>query len=531
MSNKRSKNAGEQQTNSFVLRAEGEPSVLWNNSDAMLAAGNVINPPGTGGDRTGPDRERYRERQKGKAKKKIGDILAGEPVITRPGKIKIPVDGGYEPRWRPGRDGGGGKGKGKKAGEGQGEYVEVTWEEFIEMFFEAINLPNLLKKQFATSLVKTTKRRGVTNVGPRARLNKRETAKARLKRASALKNAQPDQFVDDFAGKCQAVFEAYIFWAANELGVHGVLPEPVYKAVEDNVEAFLNEIEFAGIVNTMTDEEIDSLRRTALEKTLEYLEAHREKGVSVAPYTVDQALQLKIETYVFDAERVGREIPSIDEVPFQKTDFRYNRVEERDDPDSKCAVWLVLDRSGSMSGDPLVIAKAWFFINVLFLRTKYKDVQLILISHDGVDYLWNTEEEFFKIGAGGGTVAAPAWDLVYLTAEFGATCKQTGVSRGPFPRAQYNRYMFHATDGALFDGRTVIQDWWTKIIRTAKFNYCGYLEVGTSWFGGGGGWNLGGEALLGLPADVKQFLGMARANSLADVPDAFVQILTKDRVK
>jgi hypothetical protein len=91
--------------------------------------------------------------------------------------------------------------------------------------------------------------------------------------------------------------------------------------------------------------------------------------------------------------------------------------------------------------------------------------------------------------------------------------------------------MFHATDGALFDGRTVIQDWWTKIIRTAKFNYCGYLEVGTSWFGGGGGWNLGGEALLGLPADVKQFLGMARANSLADVPDAFVQILTKDRVK
>src|SRR5262249_32502424 len=160
---------------------------------------------------------------------------------------------------------------------------------------------------------------------------------------------------------------------------------------------------------------------------------------------------------------------SVTEVPFAKTDFRYNRVEERDEPDSKCMVALVLDRSGSMSGDPLVIAKAWFLLNVIFLRTKYKDVALVLISHDAIDWLWNNEEEFFKIGAGGGTIAAPAWEAVFRVAEFGYTCKKTGVSKGPYPRAQYNRYMFHATDGALFDGAPTIQQWWTKIIRDARF--------------------------------------------------------------
>ena len=41
--------------------------------------------------------------------------------------------------------------------------------------------------------------------------------------------------------------------------------------------------------------------------------------------------------------------------------------------------------------------------------------------------------------------------------------------------------MFHGTDGDLFDGDTVIRGLWTKILVDAAFNYCGYLEVGTSW--------------------------------------------------
>ncbi|MBK9204427.1 MAG: DUF444 family protein [Candidatus Obscuribacter sp.] len=190
---------------------------------------------------------------------------------------------------------------------------------------------------------------------------------------------------------------------------------------------------------------------------------------------------------------------------------------KRDDPDSKAWVALVLDRSGSMSGDPIIIAKAYFFICVLFLKTKYKEVAISMISHDAQEYLWKTEEEFFKIGAGGGTVAVPAWELVFNIAEYGARSKTTNVSAGPYPAAAWNRYMFHATDGDLFDGEEAIRDWFTKIIR-APFNYVGYLEVGTSW-SGRSGYSLGGQALKGLPNDVKAHLGMAKASQLADVPE------------
>ncbi len=498
-------------------------------AEHILADQSSISPPNDTGDPTGPSRDRYRDRKKKKAKGKIGDIISDNPIISgKPGKIRIPVDPDQEPIFRPGRDQngqGGGPGAGQP-GEDPGEFIEVSFEEFIEMFFEALGLPNMLKKMFAESMVRTNKRRGISRVGPQARINKHETAVARLKRASAMRNSRPQDFVDDFALKCQSVFEAYVFWAAGADESRPILPEPLFMLVGDQVEEFLTEVERAGMTESVVDK--ITYRQSVVVLVSRYLADNPDS--TVAPYTVDEELRLRIEDYVFAKERDGEMIPTIDEVPFHKTDLRYNRIEEREDPDSKAMVGLILDRSGSMTGDPIVIAKAYFFICVLFLRTKYKHVAIIKISHDSQDYLWNTEEEFFKIGASGGTVAVPAWDLLYRIAEVGATCKQTGVYAGPFPASEWNRYMFHATDGQLFDGRGVIQHWWTKIIE-APFNYAGYLECVTSWGSRSGSWESGGEALLGLPDQISQYVGMARAASLADVPEAFAQILDKDRQK
>ena len=510
-------------TNRFFTHID--PDVL---EPPIMADRNVIRPPHTGGDPTKPDRDRYKDRQKGKAKKKIGDIIGDNPIITKPGKIKIPVEPDKEPIWRSGRDGKGGGGSGKgKAGDQPGDYIEVSWEEFIEMFFDSINLPNMLKKMFAQTMVKTQKRRGVTKVGPRSRMSKHDTAIARMKRASALRNSRPDEFVDDFAAKCQSVFEAYAFWAASRSGFGSILPEPVIFLIGDEVDEFLSQVENAIPSNLV--QEPEKYRQAILTTVNAYLE---ENDTNTAPYTLEEELRQRIEAYVYEKERQGDLIPSAWEVPFANSDMRYNRVEEKEDPDSKAMVGLILDRSGSMSGDPIIIAKAYFFICVLFLKTKYKNVAIVMISHDAQDYLWRTEEEFFKIGAGGGTVAVPAWDLLLRIAQTGATCKQTGVQAGPYPASEWNRYMFHATDGQLFDGDDTIRDWWTKIIR-APFNYAGYLEIGNSWGGWGSsrGWDMAGEALLGLPADVKAHVGMAQAKSLADVPEAFKQILDKDRQK
>ncbi|MBS1992234.1 MAG: DUF444 family protein [Cyanobacteria bacterium SZAS LIN-3] len=524
---KRKPNKGEEvQTNTFTIVHKDDNSLI-----PILAAGSgksSITPPSRGGDKTERDRQRYKERQKGKLKGKMGDIIGDNPIITRPGKINVPVPPESEPIWRPGRDSSGqGKG-GKKAGEGAGDYVEMDFEEFLEMFFESIGLPNMLKKMFAQTLVKTHKRRGLTNNGPKARMNKRASAVARFKRASALKNARPEDFVPEFAEKCQSVFEAYAFWAYSKSGAEVMFPEPVMVLIDNEVKDFLRAVENGNEADPLLDEDVETFRKEVLESIVTYLKGVEEG--SVAPYTVHAGLQSRIESYVFIKERDGEIIPSTLEVPFHKNDLRFNRIEEKDDPDSKAMVELILDRSGSMGGDPIIIAKAYFFICVLFLKTKYKEVAIVMISHDGQEYLWKTEEEFFKIGASGGTVAVPAWELAYNIAEFGAKSKTTGNSAGPFPAAAWNRYMFHATDGDLFDGEQAIRDWFTKIVK-APFNYVGYLECGTSWGGGRRGWSMGGEALMGLPADVKAHVGMARASSLQDVPEAFKQILDKDRQK
>ena len=351
---------------------------------------------------------------------------------------------------------------------------------------------------------------------------------ARLRRASALKNARPEDFVDDFAQKCQSVFEAYAFWAYSKSGA-AVFPEPVMVLIDSEVQDFLSAVENGNEANPLHADDVAGFREEVLASIVAYLSDNEE--ASVAPYSVHENLMERIESYVFIKERDGEVIPTTMEVPFHKSDFRFNRIEEKDDPDSKAMVELILDRSGSMGGDPIIIAKAYFFLCVLFLKTKYKEVAIVMISHDGQEYLWKTEEEFFKIGASGGTVAVPAWELAYNIAEFGAKSKTTGNSAGPFPASAWNRYLFHATDGDLFDGEEAIRDWFSKIVRS-PFNYVGYLECGTSWGGGrGSGWSLGGQALKGLPADVKAHVGMARASSLADVPEAFKLILDKDRQK
>jgi uncharacterized sporulation protein YeaH/YhbH (DUF444 family) len=152
-----------------------------------------------------------------------------------------------------------------------------------------MELPELLKKQLATTKVKAHKYRGVQPTGPKPRLRKGDTARARVRRSIGMRNANPD--------------------------------DPKFAAL---------------------------------------LEDEKKK-----------------------------KIPSVQDVPFHKKDFRYNRVEETLDDESKAVIFFVLDRSGSMGGDPLMIAKAFFVLNLMFLRNKYKDVKVVMIAHDDRGWWWH----------------------------------------------------------------------------------------------------------------------------------------------
>ena len=78
---------------------------------AMLNGGIIVTPPNpSGGDRTREDRERHKDRIRDQIKPQLPGIIGTTPIFGDGGKVKVPVKGGYEPKWQYGRDGKGGGG-------------------------------------------------------------------------------------------------------------------------------------------------------------------------------------------------------------------------------------------------------------------------------------------------------------------------------------------------------------------------------------------------------------------------------------
>lgn len=205
--------------------------------------------------------------------------------------------------------------------------------------------------------------------------------------------------------------------------------------------------------------------------------------------------------------------PTTEEFPFDKVDMRYKRIEERWDPDSKAVVFFELDTSGSMAGEPLAIAKFFFLLNLIWLRTKYNEVKVVYVAHNHRAERIKNEADFFRTDINGGTGFAPAHELVWE------------IMNAEFPGDGWNKYCLHATDGYGEDA-SYITPWIEKLIR-GGFNYFGYCEVDLGW---GGGWETSGmRAVKQTAPDVREHCGWARIATLDEVPAAMKQIMTKDK--
>lgn len=159
-------------------------------------------------DRTSGDRQRHREKLREALKENIADVVSEQSIIGRDGDniVKVPIRGIKEYRFVYGNNsprvaqGNGDSETGQKVGKvqqdgkaGEGEagnepgedYYEtdVTLDELIEIMFEDLELPDLESKPLrAIEAEYTHKRSGTKRVGIRAHLDKKRTAKSRLKR-------------------------------------------------------------------------------------------------------------------------------------------------------------------------------------------------------------------------------------------------------------------------------------------------------------------------------------------------------------
>ncbi len=183
-------------------------------------------------DRTARDRQRHRHKLKAALRENIADIIAEESIIGRDRDkvIKIPIRGVKEYRFVYGDNQGGvGSGQGdtkpgqvvgdrKEAQSGSGQagdqpgvdYYEtdVTLEELVDIMFEDLELPDLERRILKDVVAdRTVKRRGYRKSGVRVHLDRRRTAKARVRRLKA-RGIEPPPTVDQPTSPAQPDPEA-----------------------------------------------------------------------------------------------------------------------------------------------------------------------------------------------------------------------------------------------------------------------------------------------------------------------------------
>jgi len=95
---------------------------------------------------------------------------------------------------KPQGGGGGGGSKGSPDGEGQDEFTfTLTKEEFLDLFFDDLKLPNLIKVKLNDLKAPKSARAGFTTDGPPARLNRSRTMRKSLGRRLALRRPSEDE--------------------------------------------------------------------------------------------------------------------------------------------------------------------------------------------------------------------------------------------------------------------------------------------------------------------------------------------------
>ena len=219
---------------------------------------------------------------------------------------------------RPQGGGGGGSGKASDSGESEDAFTfALTREEFLEFFFEDMELPDLVKTQLAQIPRTKLRRGGYRSDGTPSNLSIVRTMRESLARRIALAAPYRQQ---------------------------------------------LREV----------DEKIAAERRR-LAATTPVAPPVQDDGA--APATDDAALRTLLEERDRLLGRIAR-VPFIDEF-----DLRYNNRIPQPRPISQAVMMCIMDVSGSMDENRKDLAKRFFILLHLFLTRHYERIEIVFIRH------------------------------------------------------------------------------------------------------------------------------------------------------
>jgi sporulation protein YhbH len=124
--------------------------------------------------------------------------------------------------------------------------------------------------------------------------------------------------------------------------------------------------------------------------------------------------------------------------PFHDDDLTYRHMVPDLKQDSNAVVFCMMDTSGSMDTMKKYLARSFFFLLYQFVRSKYRNVELVFIAHH-TEAREVTEEEFFHKGESGGTFISSAYQ------------KALEIIQERYHPSLWNIYAFHCSDGDNFD--------------------------------------------------------------------------------
>jgi sporulation protein YhbH len=161
-----------------------------------------------------------------------------------------------------------------------------------------------------------------------------------------------------------------------------------------------------------------------------------------------------------------RTVPGQENTPFSNEDLRFRQLVRRTKPAVNAVVVFGLDVSGSMGDIERKLAKTFFFFALQGIRRQYARVETVFLAHS-VEAWEFPEEQFFQVTGSGGTTSSSVFKLAL------------NVLQERFDPGRYNSYLFYASDG---ENAPEDYDPAYEILSqlTARVNYAGYAEIGTS---------------------------------------------------
>jgi uncharacterized protein len=330
--------------------------------------------------------------------RKIKDVLEG-------GEVSIPVGGLGEPRFNRGggirdmvlpgntkyvegdylpRQGQGGGSGNSEAGEGTAEDVfrfVLTREEYLDLFLDDLELPDLAKRALAEAESERPQRAGYTTSGSPSNISIGRTVRRAMTRRIALGRPRRE--------------------------------------------------EIALLESDAADKACTEERRAELIAEIEALKAK------------------------------ARRIPFIDPI-----DIRYRRFDSVPKPASQAVMFCLMDVSGSVTEHMKDLAKRFYMLLYVFLRRKYKCVEIVFIRHTDVAEEVD-EQTFFHDPKTGGTKVSPAFEAM------------KDILDRRFAASKWNVYVAQASDGdsSYSEGEEILR--LLRDIVLPAVQYFAYLEVGS----------------------------------------------------